>query len=100
MLEQVTPQSLAPVTSAQVVILAVIVMALTMAGSWLWVLIDLLTWPSSTWDSSGLSRARWVSRVFLLGWIGAVWYMHSARRHLKTTYAEVRSARKDHHNLG
>ncbi len=97
--EQLIPEALALVTSAQVVVVAVIVVALTMAGFWLWALIDLLTWPSSTWDSSGLSRARWVARVFLLGWIGAAWYVRSPRRHLKTTYAEIRSARKDNGNL-
>ena len=94
---QLTPELLAFVTPAQVVIVAVIVLALTMAGFWLWALIDVLSWPSSTWASSGLSRWRWVLRVFLLGCIGAVWYLRSPRRHLKTAYAEIRWAKKDSH---
>jgi hypothetical protein len=90
--EQLTPEALALVTPAQVVFFAILVVVLTMAGFWLWALIDVLSWPSSTWDSSGLSRVRWVSRVFLLGWIGAVWYVRSPRCHLKTAYAEIRWA--------
>ncbi|MFB9314196.1 hypothetical protein [Nocardioides plantarum] len=100
MREQLTPEALAFVTSAQVVVLAVIVVALTMTGFWLWALIDVLSWPSSTWGSSGLGRMRWVSRVLLLGCIGAVWYLRSTRRQLKTAYAEIRWAKRDDDNLG
>lgn len=92
MRDQLIPEALALVTPAQVVFFAVVVVALTVAGFWLWALIDVLSWPSSTWNSSGLSRARWASRVILLGWIGAVWYVRSPRRHLKTAYTKIRWA--------
>lgn len=30
---------------------------------WLWSLIDVLSWPVTTWDRAELSKARWVMRI-------------------------------------
>ena len=75
-------------TSGQVVLLAVIVLAAAGLIFWLWALIDVFTWPSSAWDSTGLSQMRWTLRVFILGWIGGLWYVRSARRQLKAAHDE------------
>ncbi|GAA3668279.1 hypothetical protein GCM10022237_30220 [Nocardioides ginsengisoli] len=62
---------------------------------WLWALIGALSWPASTWDAAGLSRARWVLRIAILGVIGAWWYVASARQELRTAYRAVRWADRE-----
>ncbi len=76
-------------------VLIVLVVALLVAsvGWWLWVLIDALSWPSATWEVADLSKARWVMRILLLGDIGAVVYLRSARPALRAAYRTIRTAR-------
>ena len=57
---------------------------------WLCVLVDVLSWPRTTWDAAGLSKGRWVLRVALLGWLGAALYLASPRRELKAAYRRIR----------
>jgi hypothetical protein len=76
--------------SATIVFSLAIVLWATIAGSWLWAVIETLSWPRSTWSSAGLSKTRWVLRIWILGGIGAVWYFVSARRTLKEAYAAIR----------
>lgn len=63
------------------------------AALWLWSLMDVLSWPTSTWDAAGLSRPRWIVRVLLLGLIGSVLYVRSPRRELRAAYTAVRWGR-------
>lgn len=76
--------------SAGLVIPAAIAVAAALVGWWLCVLVDVLSWPRSTWTAAGLSKPRWVTRVLLLGWLGAVLYIRSARRDLKAAYRSLR----------
>ncbi|TQK68411.1 MULTISPECIES: PLDc N-terminal domain-containing protein [unclassified Nocardioides] len=72
--------------------LPVIVVVLALAGLWAWALIDVLSWPSATWEVADLSKARWVVRILLLGVIGVVLYVRSARRPLRAAYLTIRTA--------
>lgn len=76
--------------AAGVVFPLIILVALGLAAFWLWFLIDALSWPRATWSAAGLSRARWVMRIVLLGVIGAVLYLSGPRRELRTAYVAVR----------
>jgi len=77
--------------SAGIVFSLIMLAALIVAGFWLWSLIEVLSWPRSTWDAAGLSRARWVMRILFLGVVGAMFYMGSPRRALRASYASIRS---------
>jgi len=68
----------------------VIGIAVTLVVLELWALVDVLSWPRSTWEAAGLSRRRWVGRVLLLGLVGAWLYLRAPRRDLKAAYADLR----------
>ena len=61
-----------PYSSAEIVIPLGIAVALGLCAFYLWFFIEALSWPRSTWEAAGVSRARWVARLFFLGAIGAV----------------------------
>lgn len=63
---------------------------LVLASAWLWSLVDVLSWPGSTWENAGLSKARWVIRVAVLGILGTVLYLRGPRRALRAAYAALR----------
>lgn len=63
--------------------------ALGWAG-WLWMLVEVLSWPASTWTATGLQKSRWVLRVLILGWIGALLYLVRVRADLRAAYAATR----------
>jgi hypothetical protein len=83
---------LADIGSAAIVFSFFIAVWIIIAGLWLWALIEVLSWPRSTWDAAGVTRVRWVLRIWILGGIGAVWYFSSARGALKEAYDATRWA--------
>lgn len=76
--------------SAGFVISLVIIVGLCQVAFWLWFLIDALSWPRSTWATTGLSRKRWVTRILFMGPVGAVLYVRSPRRELRRAYRAMR----------
>lgn len=78
--------------SAGVVIPLLVVVATCLALFWALVLIDALSWPRATWSEAGISRARWVMRVVVLGPLGALLYLRGPRRRLRAAYQLIRTA--------
>ncbi len=85
------PLAAVETSSADIALSAFIVVAVALVGFWLWSLIDVLSWPPSTWDATELSKARWVLRILLVPFgIGAMLYVSSPRRLLRAAYHDIR----------
>jgi hypothetical protein len=47
--------------------------------AWVWTLVDIVSWPGTTWAGSGQSKALWFILVFFFQFFGLLGYWAFAR---------------------